>query len=90
LACEEQQSPQTMKSTVFQALDTFSTLSAAIAFAPPPGEVNTTVSVPPCAVAVRVVLCNCAAVIAGAGVLVLLIQQLLPDWCQLADGHGDP
>src|SRR6516225_1199186 len=65
-ACVEQQSPQTMKSFAFQALCRFRTLSAAVAFALPPGEVSTTASVPPWAVAVSVVFCSCAAVIAEA------------------------
>src|ERR1700690_780325 len=72
-------SPQTMKSAVVQALCRFRTLSAAVAFALPPGDVSTTVSVPPWAVPVRVVPCSCAAVIAGAELLALLIQQLVPD-----------
>jgi hypothetical protein len=78
-ACVEQQSPQTMKSAVFHAFCRFRTLSAAVAFAVPPGDVSTTVSVPPWAVPFRVVFCSCAAVIAGAVVLALLNQQLLPD-----------
>jgi hypothetical protein len=55
LAWVEQQSPQRIHSAVFQLCDRLTTLSAAIAVAGPPGEVNTTESVVPEALPVSVV-----------------------------------